>query len=88
MTAKEKAKELVDKHFYTLKYGLKFDILIKLAKKCALIAVEELIEETAELYQEMGSIIFNKDIDDSTILDKLNEREEYWGEVGDEIKKL
>lgn len=85
MTPKDKAKELIDQFRPFTPSG---HSRRHFPKQCALMAVEGLIKEAAELYQETGDIIFKKDIDDSTILDKLEKRVMYWGEVEEEINKL
>ena len=60
MTTKEKAKELVDKYSFVeiQHYTSMFEV-----KKCALIAVDELIKETdwseAEYWQEVKQEIIN-----------------------------
>ena len=44
MTPKEKAKEVVDKMMYHLKYNCQPTLSEMVAKQCALIAVDELIK--------------------------------------------
>ena len=68
MTAKEKAEELIHKYILNTPVGFHFDD----AKKCALIAVDEILEV----------IIFNK------YDDKYWEEEEYWQEIKQELEKL
>lgn len=64
MTPKEKANELVEKYFYLFSVELENTIADYEAKECALIAVDEILEEC-----------------------RL-ERDWYWQEVKQEIKKL
>jgi hypothetical protein len=45
MTAKEKAKELVDKYYHLFSVELENTICIYEAKHCALIAVDEILKE-------------------------------------------
>jgi len=72
MTPKEKAKELV----YKFDDTMEFSTPQKFAKKCALIAVNEIIE----LY-EFHAI---SDPDNKRVMDTLN----YFDEVKNEIEKL
>lgn len=72
MSAKEKAKELVDK-YYPLASSY-VDDRHKVAKECALIAVDEIIKE-------IKSIEFNHDIDIQGVVD-------YYDEVKKEIDLL
>jgi len=50
MKAKEKAEELVDKYFIVIDNSHPLDDILKTAKQCALIAVDELIEEIRSKY--------------------------------------
>ena len=45
MTPKEKAKELVDKYYHLFSVELENTIDLREAKQCALIAVDEILEE-------------------------------------------
>lgn len=45
MTPKEKAKELLDKMMYHIKYNCQPTLSEMVAKQCALIAVDELIKQ-------------------------------------------
>ena len=71
MSPKEKADELFDKYSYELSNHI-FNGTFDIAKQCALIAVDEILEV----------IIFNK------YDDKYWEEEEYWQEVKQEIEKI
>jgi hypothetical protein len=46
MTPKEKAKELVDKMMYYLKYNCQPTLSEMVAKQCALITVDEVMQKT------------------------------------------
>jgi hypothetical protein len=73
MTPKEKAKSLVDKYWIYLRAGLLYDEEAKDdAKHCALIAVDEIMNELSEM--NYG-------------LQYLN-RMAHWQEVKEEIEKL
>jgi len=50
MKAKEKAEELVDKYFIVIDNSHPLEDILKTAKQCALIAVDELIEEIRSKY--------------------------------------
>jgi hypothetical protein len=71
MTSKEQANELVNKYSELLSIHI-FNGVFDIAKHCALIAVDEILEV----------IIFNK------YDDKYWYEEEYWNEVKQEIEKL
>jgi hypothetical protein len=80
MTPKEKAQELVGKckiEIYNEVPALQSDIfhlcILKSAKKCALIAVDEITQHIEMSYQ-------NKEI--------INGAKSYWGQVKKEIEKL
>lgn len=78
MTAKEKAKELVDSFFLTIvRYDDEHEIKIshELAKDCALIAVDEILKT-------------NEYFDSFSLIDDEHEPFEWWQEVKEEIKKL
>jgi hypothetical protein len=70
MTPQEKARELVDKFYNEVKY-------MERAKKCALIAVDEIIQQW--------------EVIDTYIADfggKLNQSLKYWQQVKQEIQAL
>ena len=72
MTAKEKAKELVDRFKYRTLRGVEVETMsISLAKQCALICVREILK--------------NQPYDIYTI-DQCNNLTKYWQEVEQEIK--
>ena len=71
MTPKEKAKELVYKYEYLVEYELK-DM-----KQCALIVVDEIIEELSYMWLHYAQFE-----------EQLDERESYYEEVKKEIEKL
>jgi hypothetical protein len=75
LTAKEKAKELVDRYnkfdFNTIVVSTQKEY----AKQCALIAVDEMIKEMTDLYKSHNSI------------DNFN-RLSFWFEVKKEINNL
>ena len=74
MTAKDKAKELVDGFKYRTIRGTEFETMsISLAKQCALICVDEIVK--------------NQPYDIYTI-DQCNNLTKYWREVKQEIKQL
>jgi LytS/YehU family sensor histidine kinase len=77
MTPQEKAKELVNKFAIYLRANLMFDEEAdEDAKVCALIAVDEIIEQ----YEfDVAS-----DVENKRFMAKLN----YWDEVKQEIEKL
>jgi len=79
MTAKEKAEELVqkliDKAYSEDSEGLYTNI----AKKAALIAVDEIIEEACFTDEYIKSVFFT---------DGYYDRQDYWKEVKTEIEKL
>jgi hypothetical protein len=77
MTPKEKAKNLYDEfHSVLPSYNDEGQLEHELAKRCALIAVDEIIEQC-----EFDVI---HDIGNERYIDKLN----YWDEVKQEIEKL
>ena len=71
MTPKEKAKELFDKYLFKLSLNAP-KVSDYLVKECALIAVDEIIEEIREF------------CDDNFINDRLH----YWEVVKQELEKL
>ncbi|CAB5218108.1 hypothetical protein UFOVP206_58 [uncultured Caudovirales phage] len=86
MTPKEKAKELMNRfnneYFPELKEYIIYQPLEE-SKRCALIAVDEIIKETPQLTPEETFI------DGSCGVDYfINDRFEYWLEVKQEIEKL
>jgi hypothetical protein len=56
---KEKAKELVDKFIPQVQWKLGQEEIIQRAKRCALIAVDELIEETV-IYPSLRKIYWER----------------------------
>jgi hypothetical protein len=81
MTPKEKAQELFIKYRNELDFALDYDIYIVYAKRCALIAVNELIESFNSIY-------------DASIrnIEKYSGAKygmkDYWAEVKQEIENL
>lgn len=69
MTPEKKAKELVYKFYDEINY-------IERSKRCALIAVDEIVELC-----EFAAI---RNLDDMKAMDRLN----YWDKVKEEIEKL
>ena len=69
MTPKEKAKELVDKMMYHLKYNCQPTLSEMVAKQCALIAVDEIIE----MYNELNVNGFLKPNSIGFILDEIKQ---------------
>ena len=59
MTPKEKAKELVDKFIPQVQWKLGQEEIIQRAKQCALIAVDEMIEETI-IYPSLRKIYWER----------------------------
>jgi hypothetical protein len=83
MTPKEKAKELM--HYYlkellSAKYSINGFVINDLAKQCALIAVDEILNI------EHPQIIIYTEIIKNSIRDYF--QDEYWDEVKKEIEKL
>jgi len=72
MTPKQKAEELFSKYSYLSKNHVP-TLGIKVAKQCALIAVDEILNE----YETKG-----------TLADWVDYRIAYWREVKQEIEKL
>jgi hypothetical protein len=72
MTPKEKAKELVDKFKHQVRWKMGQEDVLKRAKQCALIAVDEIIAQ----------------IEPSVSMDVISARIKYWQEVKQEIEKL
>jgi hypothetical protein len=77
MTPQEKAKELLDKMYYSGRYDDKEDYIPamawKRAKQCALIAVDEIIQLLVDLSKGYYTFSFNV---------------KYYEEVKEEINKL
>jgi hypothetical protein len=72
MTPKEKAKEIVYKFYGEIKY-------MERAKRCALIAVDEILKVAAPYIDKHES--YYQELDD-------NQTQVYWQEVKQEIEKL
>jgi hypothetical protein len=79
MTPKQKAKELVDK--YNKDIILYWDLSYNQAKKCALIALDEMIAELAYIRN------YDEEIDEKMII-KIDERQDFLIEVEKEIEAL
>ena len=85
MTPKEKAKELIDKmhnsehcgikHFPNKKYCECVEMNLFQAKQCALIAVDEMINEYQSMSDLESVLVVNNEI--TFVVDKLK----YWQEV-------
>jgi hypothetical protein len=73
MTPKEKANELIDKYFNEIISFLSGEMKHRNAKKCALIAVEE-IEKAIDF--------------DWIEIQNLESEHRYWEQVKEELKKL
>lgn len=78
--AKEKAIELVDK--FKLNTGANTKINIYVAKQCALISVEQIIDEYQSISDLDSTLVVNGQV--MSIVDKIV----YWNEVKSEIEKL
>ena len=83
MTPKEKAQELVDKYFKLLNYefgDLVYSLYDKQPHKCALIAVDEIIDATTKRWggmnPETGFVVNNVEVNP------------WWQEVKQEINNL
>jgi hypothetical protein len=72
MTPKEKAKELVEKYFDTCHKSSDLELSWKVCKRCALIAVDEMLENDGWSSSQYGWDVFKK----------------YFIEVKKEIEKL
>ena len=79
MTPKEKARELVDKMSYN-NFDEDHNCSNYVAKNCALIAVDEIIEGVEKAFDEYekANNVYHNDIT----------KKEYWQEVKQEINKL
>jgi hypothetical protein len=76
MTAKEKAIELYNNFYNTSSHPHHVESRQQIAKQCALIAVDEIIEQ-----YEFDVV---SDVENKRFIAKLN----YWDEVKKEIEKL
>ena len=74
MTPKEKAKQLFRK-FYILDHKIWQDT----AKQCALIAIDEILENVD---------YFFKELEKDNLPNKFNDEIEYWNEIKQEINNL
>lgn len=82
MNAKEKAKELVDKY-----RNVRWDIDTNTAKRCSLIAVDEIINSEKLEYLFSKDEINNMEFTSDSRW--INERfTDYWQKVKEEIEKL
>ena len=79
MTAKEKAKELFDKMYQVDDIMGNYPMCFDTSKKCALIAVDEIIKASPSLPILSDSGTYGNDIIENNI---------YWNEVKEEITKL
>jgi hypothetical protein len=75
MTPKEKAQELYSKMLYQIEWNAQPSTVKGVAKQCALIAVQERIDE-GSYWMGGGNAEWEKD------------RYNYWAEVKQEIEKL
>ena len=73
MTPKEKAEELIDNYYILLDGFVPFEQV----KKCALIAVDEILEEMAFMWGHYANVEL-----------EAEERQIYWMEVKKEIEAL
>lgn len=80
MTHKEKAKELYNKFYNTDSHGNSVKVRESLAKQCALIAVDEILEELEYRKQIIDDYDYLFDWDNIVI--------GFWQEVKQEIEKL
>jgi hypothetical protein len=84
ITPEQKAKELVDKmYLITKEDGIYGDLFI--AKQCALIAVEEIIEATKKYVAVVETVPYSKTGVDFVV---NTEYDNFWLEVQQEIQKL
>jgi hypothetical protein len=72
MTPKERANQLVNVYYNSIMSFLTNNMKLENAKKCALIAVDEIISE----------------IEPSVSMDIIESRVKYWNEVRQEIKNI
>ena len=83
MTPKEKAIELVEKYLdanHTIEdWKTDINIDFELAKQCALIAVDEILENVD---------YFFKELENDNLPNKFDDEIEYWNEVKQEINNL
>lgn len=84
MTPKQKSRELVDKYFLEVtgadRYSMNLDSMnLYIAKQCALIAVDEIMESNSDFAYNTTIWAGNKEYADSEI---------YWQQVKTEIQKL
>ena len=77
MTPKEKAKELINK--FKLSTGANTKINIYVAKQCALIAIDEILENVD---------YFFKELEKDGLPNKFDDEIKYWNEVKQEINNL
>jgi hypothetical protein len=88
ITPKQKAKELVFRFFYIdsdSKLLDDFTMTVFYAKRCALIAVEEIIEATKKYVAVVESVPYSKTGVDFVV---NTEYDNFWLEVKIEIEKL
>ena len=58
MTAKEKAKELLDKMYMVEDHMGKYPMCFNTAKECALIAAEEIIDVISTVYEHDWNVLY------------------------------
>ena len=84
MTSKERAKELISKFMPHVRWKLSQDDCLDRAKECALVAVDELINNEYQLADKLLNIIHDNKIK----LIASFPTQDYWQEVKQEINKL
>jgi acyl carrier protein phosphodiesterase len=72
MTPKEKAQDIFNKMLFEIKYNCQPSLNKMVAKKCSLIAVDEIYNEIDDNYDTLHS----------------SDRKQYWQEVKKEIELL
>ena len=88
MTPKEKAKELFNKMYHVDDPMGNYPMCFDTAKQCALIAVDEIIEERYfhnEHHQQNSKLKYHIEIE---LAERLESTRNYWNEVKHEIEKL
>ena len=83
MSPKEKANQLVNTYYNSIMSFLTNNMKLENAKKCALIAVDEIIKQFIGVYDSLK---------DAGVLDSANVEDsanyKYWQEVKQEIKNI
>ncbi len=85
MTPKEKAQELVGKYVSFAKGKILFQLTMESAKQCALIAVDELINEVYNISHQYTAVY---DITTMTFNYEESKELKFWQDVKQEIQKL